>query len=95
MTQNFIIFTKIYDVVYKSIYIFDTKVSMYLIIFELKTRDPLLKLKINRMLKKVGARKLQRGVWEHRNASNLIEIASFIKNFGGKARVFEENTVYE
>jgi len=70
-------------------------VSMYLLIFELKQKDPTLKLKINRFLKKIGARMVLRGVWKHKSASELINLASFIKNRGGKAVVLEENVVYE
>jgi hypothetical protein len=68
---------------------------MYLIIFQLGGDSSTLKLKINRKLKKTGARMIQKSVWNHENAQKLIEVASFIKARGGKAMVLEANVIYE
>jgi len=67
---------------------------MYLIIFQLQSGSHSLKLKINRKLKKVGAKLIQRSVWVHESAQKLIEIASFIRARGGEAMVLEANVVY-
>ena len=68
---------------------------MYLIIFQLEGSSKVLKLKINRKLKKIGAKMIQKSVWAHESAQKLIEIASFIKARGGKAMVLEANVIYE
>jgi CRISPR/Cas system-associated endoribonuclease Cas2 len=68
---------------------------MYLIIFQLGGDSSTLKLKINRKLKKTGARRIQKSVWTHENAQKLIEVASLIKARGGKAMVLEANVIYE
>ena len=68
---------------------------MYLIIFQLEGSSKALKLKINRKLKKIGAKMIQKSVWTHESAQKLIEIASFIKARGGKAMVLEANVIYE
>jgi len=67
---------------------------MYLIIFQLQKNDQLIKLKINRYLKRIRANMIIKGVWRHENASLLINLASWIKNRGGKAYVIEENIIY-
>jgi len=68
---------------------------MYLIIFQLSSGSSTLKLKINRMLKKIGAKMIQKSVWAHESVQKLLGIASFIKARGGKATVFEADVVYE
>jgi hypothetical protein len=68
---------------------------MYLIIFQLESGSKVLKLKINRKLKKIGAKIIQKSVWAHESAQKLIEIASFIRARGGKAMVLEANVIYE
>jgi len=68
---------------------------MYLIVFQLESGSQALKLKINRKLKKIGAKMIQRSVWTHENAQKLVEIASFIKARGGKAMVLEADVIYE
>ena len=68
---------------------------MYLLIFQLGSDSPALKLKINRTLSKIGAKMIQKSVWTHESVQKLIEIASFIKARGGKAVVLEANVIYE
>ncbi len=68
---------------------------MYLIVFQLSGGSSTLKLKINRMLNKIGAKMVQKSVWMHENSGKLVEIASFIKARGGKAFVLEANVIYE
>ena len=68
---------------------------MYLLIFQLLSDSPTLKLKINRVLSKIGAKMIQKSVWTHESARKLIEVASFIKARGGKAVVLEANVIYE
>jgi len=67
---------------------------MYLIIFQLQSGSHSLRLKINRKLKKVGAKLIQRSVWAHESAQKLIEIASFIRARGGEVMVLEANVIY-
>jgi hypothetical protein len=68
---------------------------MYLIIFQLGSDSSILKLKINRMLNKIGARMIQKSIWTHDSAQKLIEVASFIKSRGRKVMVLEANVIYE
>ena len=68
---------------------------MYLIILRLPSDSSIIKLKINRMLNKIGAKMIQKSIWTHESAQKLIEIASFLKARGGKALVLEENIIYE
>ena len=68
---------------------------MYLIILRLPSDSSIIKLKINRMLNKIGAKMIQKSIWTHESAQKLIEIASFLKARGGKALVLEANIIYE
>jgi len=68
---------------------------MYVLIFKLPTGNGLLRLKINRLLSKIKAKKFQNSVWFSDNLSKLIEIASFIRNRGGKAIILEKKALFE
>ncbi|MEM5832132.1 MAG: hypothetical protein QXT38_02370 [Candidatus Aenigmatarchaeota archaeon] len=67
---------------------------MYIIIFQLPAKDPIIKLKVNRFLKKIGAKIVFKGVWRHQDEVQLIGLASWIRNLGGKAYVLEEKIIY-
>lgn len=68
---------------------------MYLIIFKLPSGNQVLKLKVNRFLRKIDAKMILKGVWRHEDVSKLINLASLIKSMGGKALVLEENIIYK
>ncbi len=68
---------------------------MYVLIFRFPNENDLLRLKINRLLKNTNAKKFQNSVWFSDNLPKLIEIASFIKNRGGKAIILEKKALFE
>ena len=63
---------------------------MYIIIYDLSRSEKSLFVKINRMLHKIGAEKMQHSVWEADDFDSLKEIASLIRQRGGEASILEK-----
>ena len=68
---------------------------MFVLAFDIPASEPVFKLTINRRLRRMGARMIQRSLWQHEDLNELIRIAMFIKNVGGKARIMEEKLIFE
>ncbi|MCD6403224.1 MAG: hypothetical protein J7K98_02765 [Candidatus Aenigmarchaeota archaeon] len=49
---------------------------------------------LNRKLHRIGAEKLQDSVWKCNDLQALIDVALFIKSFGGRAEILEEKFVF-
>jgi len=67
----------------------------YLLAFDIPTQEVYFKKRIYLMLKKIGAKMVQRSLWASDNLDELTKIATLIKNVGGKARIMEEKLVFE
>jgi len=67
----------------------------FLLAFDIPTELKTFKLQINRRLKRMKAKMLQRSLWKHSNLKELIKIAILIKNVGGKAIIMEEKLIFE
>jgi CRISPR/Cas system-associated endoribonuclease Cas2 len=67
----------------------------YLIFYDIPSEEVYFKKKINKMLRKINAKIIQRSIWKSENLSELIKIATLIKNIGGKAKIVEEKVVFE
>lgn len=68
--------------------------SEFLIAFDIPAKESLFKKKINQILKKTGAKMIQRSLWESENLNKLLNVAILIKNIGGKAHVFEAKVLF-
>jgi hypothetical protein len=66
----------------------------FVLIFDIPAVRSVEKVRINRMLHRIGAKKIQDSFWKHENLKLLIEIASQIKNIGGKASILEEKILF-
>ncbi len=67
--------------------------SEYALIFDIPTRESVLRVRINRALKLAGAKMVQRSIWASPSLDDLKGIAGFIRSHGGKAQVIEWNKV--
>lgn len=67
---------------------------MYILMFDIPRENTILAVKVNRKLKKINAEKVQNSVWRSENLDELINIALWIRNSGGKAQIIEEKIVF-
>jgi hypothetical protein len=58
----------------------------FILAFDIPRSEKLLKLRVNRMLHKIKAKKIQFSLWESEKLKELISIAIFICNHGGSAK---------
>lgn len=66
----------------------------FLLAFDIPTQERYFKKRTNLLLKRIGARMIQRSLWESTNIQELIRIATLIKEVGGKARILEEKFIF-
>jgi CRISPR/Cas system-associated endoribonuclease Cas2 len=66
---------------------------MYIILFDIPRGQTILNVKVNRLLNKISAEKMQNSVWRAENLQELTRIALWIKNAGGKATILEEKII--
>jgi hypothetical protein len=52
------------------------------------------RVRIFRMLKSRNCKMIHESLWESNNLKDLIEIANFIKRFGGNVRILEEKFLF-
>ncbi len=64
------------------------------LVYDIPRGDVAVAVKVWRDLNKMGAKKVQHSIWRHGNLDRLIEIAMYIKRFGGSARILEERFVF-
>jgi len=67
---------------------------MFIISFDLPREVSLARVRLFRMLKSRNCRMIHESLWESNNLKDLIEIASFIKRFGGSAKILEEKFIF-
>jgi hypothetical protein len=72
----------------------DNVTGRFLIVFGLPRGAPTLGVKVNRLLKEIGAEKISNSVWASDDLKTLTKIVIWIRNAGGKAAVIEERIVY-
>jgi len=53
------------------------------------------KIWVYRKLKRINAKMVQRSLWKSSNLNALINLATLIKEDGGKARIMEEKLIFE
>ena len=63
--------------------------SEFALIFDIPTGMNVFKVKLNRSLKLIGARMVQRSVWKSENLNEMVKLALWIRQHGGKAEVVE------
>lgn len=66
----------------------------FLIVFGLPRGAPALGVKVNRLLREIGAEKVSNSVWASEDLKTLTKIVVWIRNAGGKAAVIEEKIIY-
>jgi CRISPR/Cas system-associated endoribonuclease Cas2 len=65
------------------------KEKKYVIFFDIPTKNYVLRARVNRALKAINARMVQRSIWKHDNLDQLIKIAKLINQHGGRAELVE------
>jgi hypothetical protein len=65
-----------------------------ILVFDIPRGQTILNVKVNRKLKAIKAKKIQNSVWKSDNINELIKIAIWIRNAGGKAKVLEEKIIF-
>jgi CRISPR/Cas system-associated endoribonuclease Cas2 len=65
------------------------KEKKYVIFFDIPTKNYVLRARVNRALKAINARMVQRSIWKHDNLDQLIKIAQLINQHGGRAELVE------
>jgi CRISPR/Cas system-associated endoribonuclease Cas2 len=65
------------------------KEKKYVIFFDIPTKNYVLRARVNRALKAINAKMIQRSIWRHDNLDQLIKIAQLINQHGGKAELIE------
>lgn len=66
----------------------------YLLMFDIPKGNAVMGVKINRLLKEIGAEKVQNSVWKSGNLKELTKIAIWVRNVGGMAQILEEKIIY-
>lgn len=66
----------------------------YLVVFSLPKGNAVMGVKINRLLREIGADKVQKSVWRSDNLKELTRIVMWVRNTGGTAQILEEKIVY-
>lgn len=69
-------------------------VEKFILIFDIPKKSQTLKRNVNRKLHSINAEKIQHSVWKSDNLSNLVKIASEIKNNGGNVKVLKEDLIF-
>ena len=67
----------------------------FILAFDFPKRLSTERRKLNRMLHRIGAKKLQDSFWKHERLEELIEVARFIVASGGRASILEEKLVFD
>ena len=67
----------------------------FVIVFDIPRNMPVLALRVNRSLKKMGAKMFQHSVWKCEKLDELLRLANLIKSHGGKAAILEERFIFE
>jgi hypothetical protein len=65
------------------------KEKKYCIFFDIPTKNYVLRARVNRALKAINAKMIQRSIWKHDNLDQLVKIAQLISQHGGKAELIE------
>jgi hypothetical protein len=66
----------------------------YILIYDLPRSNKSIFVKINRLLHRIDAEKIQHSVWRSDKLENLKDIAELIRDNGGEAILMEENVVF-
>jgi hypothetical protein len=67
---------------------------MFIISFDLPREMNSTRVRLFRMLKSKNCKMIHESLWEGNNLKDLIEIAIFIKRFGGNAKILEEKFIF-
>lgn len=65
----------------------------FIFVYDLPSDKKSLRVKINRALHKIGAKRLQHSIWESDDLEALKEIVKTVKYAGGYANVLEKKVI--
>ena len=65
----------------------------YLFVYDLPLDKSSLRVKVNRALHKINAKKLQHSIWQSDDVEALKEIVDMVKRGGGQANVLEKKII--
>jgi len=66
----------------------------FILVFKLPKKTPAFGVKINRMLREIGAEKVSNSVWRSGDLRALTKMAVLIRNGDGTAKILEEKIVF-
>ena len=66
----------------------------FVLVFDIPATEAVEKVRINRELHRIDAKRLQDSLWKSENLSALIKIAMRIRRIGGKASILEEKLIF-
>jgi CRISPR-associated endonuclease Cas2 len=66
----------------------------FLIAFDIPANERLFRKKINQILKKIGAKMVQKSLWESNDLPKLLRIAILIKNVGGTVYIYQSKVLF-
>jgi CRISPR/Cas system-associated endoribonuclease Cas2 len=66
----------------------------FVIAFDFPRSLPTQRRKLNRLLHRIGAEKVQDSFWKCNDLKALTKIPLFIKSWGGKAEILEEKFLF-
>lgn len=65
----------------------------YIIIYDLPREEKSLLVKINRMLHRINAKKLQHSIWQSDDLEALKDMVRIIRGAGGQANIIEKRII--
>lgn len=66
----------------------------FILMFDIPKELNRVEVRVWRDLNKINAEKIQHSLWKSNKLKELIDIATFIKNSGGTARILEEKLIF-
>jgi hypothetical protein len=66
----------------------------FILIFDIPWEMRTLKRQVNRKLVRINAEQIQQSVWKLDRLNELMDVAIWIKNSGGSARILEEKFIF-
>jgi len=67
---------------------------MVVLVFDFPKSLTTQRRQLNRLLHRIGAKRVQDSFWRHEDLKSLIEVATFIKQNGGRASILEERLIF-
>ncbi len=66
----------------------------YVLVYDIPQSEAVEKVRINRMLHRIGAKLMQQSLWTSDDIKNLVAIGIRIRKIGGRAQILEERILF-